>query len=61
LGHLDKVDREKAVSYIRQCKNFDGGYGNTIGAESHAGQGRTRFPIDQKHCHAELYYQFLFV
>jgi len=29
---------ERTVSYIRQCKNFDGGYGSSIGAESHAAQ-----------------------
>jgi geranylgeranyl transferase type-2 subunit beta len=36
------IDIEKIISYTRQCKNFDGGYGNVIGAESHAGQGRLR-------------------
>lgn len=40
LGHLDKLDVERTVSYIRQCKNFDGGYGSCIGAESHAAQGK---------------------
>lgn len=40
LGHLDKLDKELTVSYIRQCKNFDGGYGSVVGAESHAAQGR---------------------
>jgi geranylgeranyl transferase type-2 subunit beta len=39
LGHLDKLDVDQTVSYIRRCKNFDGGYGNVIGAESHAAQG----------------------
>ena len=39
LGHLDKLDVERTISYIRQCKNFDGGYGSCIGAESHATQG----------------------
>lgn len=39
LGHLDKLDVERTLSYIRQCKNFDGGYGSVIGAESHAAQG----------------------
>jgi geranylgeranyl transferase type-2 subunit beta len=45
LSQLDKLDVDKTVSYIRQCKNFDGGYGNTIGAESHAGQGRSCRPL----------------
>lgn len=40
LGHLDKLDVERTVAYIRQCKNFDGGYGSCVGAESHAAQGR---------------------
>jgi len=39
LGHLSDVDVEKTVSYIRCCKNFDGGFGASIGAESHAAQG----------------------
>ena len=29
---------EKAVKYIVSCKNLDGGFGCTPGAESHAGQ-----------------------
>ena len=28
----------RAVSYVRSCANFDGGYGVEPGAESHAGQ-----------------------
>lgn len=38
LGSLDIVDVPKAVSYIQQCENLDGGYGIHPGAESHAGQ-----------------------
>ena len=38
LGFLDLVDVPKAVSYIQQCENLDGGYGIRPGAESHAGQ-----------------------
>ncbi|KAL3430859.1 terpenoid cyclases/protein prenyltransferase alpha-alpha toroid [Aspergillus tetrazonus] len=38
LGLLDLVDVAKAVSYVQQCENLDGGYGVTPGAESHAGQ-----------------------
>jgi geranylgeranyl transferase type-2 subunit beta len=41
LGQLDKIDVGKAVGYIEQCKNFDGGFGSRIGAESHAAQGST--------------------
>lgn len=36
LTHL--VDTDKCVAYIDACKNFDGAYGTTPGAESHSGQ-----------------------
>jgi prenyltransferase beta subunit len=39
LGRLSELDVEKTVSYIKKCRNFDGGFGSTIGAESHAAQG----------------------
>jgi hypothetical protein len=39
LGRLSDLDADKTVSYILQCHNFDGGFGNSIGAESHAAQG----------------------
>ncbi|MQL98346.1 hypothetical protein Taro_031050 [Colocasia esculenta] len=38
LHHLDKINVDKAVDYIVSCKNLDGGFGCTPGAESHAGQ-----------------------
>ncbi|KAK4482595.1 hypothetical protein RD792_009759 [Penstemon davidsonii] len=38
LHRLDKINVEKAVKYIVSCKNLDGGFGCTPGAESHAGQ-----------------------
>nr|XP_027122959.1 geranylgeranyl transferase type-2 subunit beta 1-like isoform X2 [Coffea arabica]XP_027122960.1 geranylgeranyl transferase type-2 subunit beta 1-like isoform X2 [Coffea arabica] len=38
LKRLDKINVEKAVNYIVSCKNLDGGFGCTPGAESHAGQ-----------------------
>ncbi|KAK6944403.1 PFTB repeat [Dillenia turbinata] len=38
LHRLDKINVEKAVKYIVSCKNVDGGFGCTPGAESHAGQ-----------------------
>ncbi|BBH00033.1 RAB geranylgeranyl transferase beta subunit 2 [Prunus dulcis] len=38
LHRLDKINVEKAVNYILSCKNHDGGFGCTPGAESHAGQ-----------------------
>ncbi|KAL8899831.1 MAG: hypothetical protein Q9207_005997 [Kuettlingeria erythrocarpa] len=38
LRLLPLVDVAKAVSYVQACANFDGGYGVSPGAESHAGQ-----------------------
>ncbi|KAF7352949.1 Geranylgeranyl transferase type-2 subunit beta [Mycena venus] len=39
LGCLDQLDKDRTVDYIKQCRNFDGGFGSSIGAESHAAQG----------------------
>ncbi|KAI9814796.1 MAG: hypothetical protein M1827_003062 [Pycnora praestabilis] len=39
LLHLTPlIDLPKAIAYIQACANFDGGYGVSPGAESHAGQ-----------------------
>ncbi|KAG5645683.1 hypothetical protein DXG03_005521 [Asterophora parasitica] len=41
LGQLHVLDgepKERTVNYIVRCRNFDGGFGSIIGAESHAGQ-----------------------
>ena len=38
LHRLEKIDVGRAISYVASCKNFDGGFGCTLGAESHAGQ-----------------------
>lgn len=38
LHMLHLVDVAKAITYIQACANFDGGYGISPGAESHAGQ-----------------------
>ncbi|KAI9833457.1 MAG: hypothetical protein M1819_003615 [Sarea resinae] len=39
LLHLTSlVDMPKAVAHVQACANFDGGYGVSPGAESHAGQ-----------------------
>ena len=38
LHMLHLVDVPKAVAHIQACANFDGGYGVSPGAESHAGQ-----------------------
>eukprot|EP00981_Chlorochromonas_danica_P001646 scaffold360_cov186-Ochromonas_danica.AAC.1 len=32
------IDLPKAIAFIQQCQNFDGGYGAVPGGESHAGQ-----------------------
>lgn len=39
LGKLDALDVEKTIGYLRKCRNFDGGFGSTEGAESHSAQG----------------------
>ena len=38
LDLLSIIDLPKAVSHVEACANFDGGYGVSPGAESHAGQ-----------------------
>jgi geranylgeranyl transferase type-2 subunit beta len=38
LNALDSVNVQKAADFILSCRNFDGGFGCTTGAESHAGQ-----------------------
>lgn len=38
LGLLHLVDVDRAVAHVVACGNFDGGYGVSPGAESHAGQ-----------------------
>lgn len=38
LNLLPVVDVERAVKYVDACGNFDGGYGVSPGAETHAGQ-----------------------
>lgn len=38
LSCLDRVDMDKAVQFVLDCMNFDGGFGCVPGAESHSGQ-----------------------
>ncbi|KAL1975889.1 hypothetical protein VTN31DRAFT_4281 [Thermomyces dupontii] len=38
LGLLHLIDLDKAVAYVKQCENLDGGFGVRPGAESHSGQ-----------------------
>lgn len=35
---MDRINLPAAISYVQSCANFDGGYGVSPGAESHAGQ-----------------------
>jgi prenyltransferase beta subunit len=42
LGRLHELDVDKTVGYIQRCKNFDGGFGAVIGAESHAAMGKSK-------------------
>jgi geranylgeranyl transferase type-2 subunit beta len=44
LGALDRLDRERTVSYLVLCRNFDGGFGRIAGSESHAAQGMSLSP-----------------
>lgn len=43
MGQLDKLEeggrKERVISHIRQCRNFDGGFGSNPGSESHSAQG----------------------
>jgi prenyltransferase beta subunit len=48
LGTLHKkrngeqsLDIEKTVQYFKKCRNYDGGFGNDIGGESHSAQGES--------------------
>ncbi|CDZ96817.1 rab geranylgeranyltransferase [Phaffia rhodozyma] len=38
LGTLDRLNREKTISWLRRCRNFDGGFGSGEGGESHGSQ-----------------------
>ena len=44
LGKLHLLDKQKTVAYIERCRNFDGGFGSCVGAESHAAQGESTLP-----------------
>ncbi|KAL6541299.1 hypothetical protein OROHE_011007 [Orobanche hederae] len=46
LHRLDKVNVEGAVNYNVSCKNLEGGFGCTPGAESHAGQKKAEKKIE---------------
>jgi geranylgeranyl transferase type-2 subunit beta len=38
MKKLDKIDLDLSVRHIKECENFDGGFGVRPGAESHSGQ-----------------------
>lgn len=38
LDRMGAIDAASAVSFVLRCMNFDGGFGNVPGGESHAGQ-----------------------
>ncbi|TRM70007.1 terpenoid cyclases/protein prenyltransferase alpha-alpha toroid [Schizophyllum amplum] len=38
MGDWPEEGRQRCINYIRQCHNYDGGFGAVIGAESHAAQ-----------------------
>ena len=38
LHLMEVIDLPKAIAHVQTCANFDGGYGVSPGAESHAGQ-----------------------
>src|SRR5271163_4657397 len=38
MGLMSLVDVDITIAYIKMCANFDGGFGVSPGAESHAGQ-----------------------
>ena len=37
------MNKDKAVDYIERCRNYDGGFGSSVGAESHSAQGIFNF------------------
>lgn len=45
LSALDQIDVSSALQFVHSCRNFDGGYGAVPGAESHAGQGTHKYPL----------------
>ena len=40
LGRLDLISIPRAVDFVMRCMNFDGGFGSTVNAESHAGMSK---------------------
>ena len=49
LDRLDEMNKYKAVEYIERCRNYDGGFGSSVGAESHAAQGAVHHLLDFGH------------
>ena len=42
LGISDQQVSDKAIEFVLKCQNFDGGFGVTPKAESHAGQSKKK-------------------
>lgn len=40
LNRLDAINVDKCVEWIVKCRNYDGGFGNQPGAESHSAQSK---------------------
>ena len=48
LGRLEQDGKkEKVIEHIRSCRNFDGGFGNNPGSESHSAQGDGAYLVNE--------------
>ena len=61
LGKLHLLDKERTVAYLERCRNFDGGFGSCVGAESHAAQGESALPCSCDVAAADRYPVFVCV
>jgi geranylgeranyl transferase type-2 subunit beta len=48
LKRLNDINVEKCVEWIVKCRNYDGGFGNQPGGESHSAQSKCQFPVPEK-------------
>lgn len=35
INELDKMDKEKIIEFVLNCQNEDGGFGSSVGFDSH--------------------------
>ena len=50
LGRLEQDGKkEKVIEHIRSCRNFDGGFGNNPGSESHSAQGDGAYLVNESY------------